>query len=441
MKQSITNLQEYFLEKHTLSYHFRLKQLKKFKKALIEHEEELILAIGKDLNKNPYEVQISELLLLYQEINTHIKQLKNWMAPQKVKSSLFNYPSKDYINSHPYGTILIISPWNYPILLSLLPLIGAISAGNSIVLKPSEFTPYTSQAILHLIESTFDPHYIHVILGDHKVANELTQFKWGKIFFTGSTQIGQKVYEAAAKNLTPVTLELGGKSPCILMKDTPLEASIQRIFLGKFMNAGQTCIAPDYVWIHESQAEQFIQLFNEYAILHSEGMTAIINEHHLDRLKKILPKNQTYKNRPQAFLVDDFESTLMQEEIFGPLLPVIIYKNKSEIILQQQKMNPPLAFYVFCKDPIYAKKWLENFHFGGAVINDVLLHLVNNQLPFGGVGTSGIGNYHGQFSFNCFSYQRPIVVKKGWKDLSLKKPPFIHKNRKWINLYSRFLKK
>lgn len=439
MNNSNIVLKKFFDRGRTLPYSFRIAQLKKLQKALTTYEPELLEAIHKDFKKSTYEAYITELILLHQELKYHIKHLKSWMRPQKVSSSLLNFPSSDYINAHPLGSVLIISPWNYPILLSLLPLIGAISAGNCVVLKPSEFTSDTSQVLKKMLKEIYPKEYIQVHTGDASVAIALTAMKWDKIFFTGSTSTGQKVYEAAAKNLTPVTLELGGKSPCVVFEDAPLQETIERIFFGKYINAGQTCIAPDYVWIHEKDADDFVAKFNTFSELNRFDITSIIHEQHEDRLRNLLPKGLEFTGYPQAFRVDDFSSPVMQEEIFGPLLPVKTYSKISEIKTQMGQLPSPLAFYVFTKNESKANEFLKYFHFGGAVINDVMIHMANDKLPFGGVGHSGIGQYHGAFSFDCFSYKRPVVIKKGWKDLSFKQLPFSSTKLKWIKRYRNMM--
>lgn len=441
MQQATEALKSFFDSGQTLPYQFRIKQLKKLKQTLIKEEKNLLEGIKKDLNKSAYETQMSELILIYQEINTHLKHLKSWMKPRRIKSSLLNFPSKDYIYTAPYGHVLIISPWNYPILLTFLPLIGAISAGNTVALKPSEFAVHTSKVIENIIKTTFHKNYIKVFQGDYTIASNLTKLKWDKIFFTGSTAVGKKVYAAAAQHLTPVTLELGGKSPCVIFPDAPLQKSVQRIFLGKYMNAGQTCIAPDFVWINEAQAKEFIQAFNHYATQNKKGMSSIINEQQLLRLKNLLPEDIDYQNQPFAFLIDDWDAKIMKEEIFGPFLPVLTYSEPSEILEYQKRMEHPLAFYVFTKDINLAKNFLKQVQCGGAVINDVLLHIVNHRLPFGGVGNSGIGHYHGKFSYDCFSYLKPIVIKTNWKDFFLKQPPFTDQKKRWLDQYLNWIKK
>lgn len=440
-ESSLKDLQDFFKTGQTLSYSFRINQLKKLKKSIEKNEAAIMKALDLDLGKNAYESYSSEILLIYQELNYHIKHLKSWIRKKRVASSLLNFPSRNYVVSHPRGAILILSPWNYPFLLSLSPLIGAISAGNSILLKPSEFSPHSSALIAKIIASTYPPNYIKVLLGDASIAAKLSNLAWDKIFFTGSTAIGRKVYAAAAKNLVPVTLELGGKSPCIILEDAPLEKSIERIFLGKYFNAGQTCIAPDHIWICKSKKESFIKKFNTYSAKESTKgkMGTIINEKHQARLQSYLNEKEDFPNFPKAYAIEELNKNAVEEEIFGPILPVQTYDTLDELYNKLQETPSPLSLYIFTKDKNNAENILKKLHFGGAVINDVLLHIVNNKLPFGGIGASGIGNYHGKYSFDSFSYERPIVYKLNWKNLSLKKLPFTSKKLKILKRINKWL--
>src|SRR5690625_1975490 len=286
VEKTFKELKEFFKTGNTLPLSFRINQLKKLKESIKKNEAEILEALNLDLGKSPYEAYSSEILLVYQELDYHLKHVKSWSRKKRVVSSLLNFPSKNYVISYPRGTTLILSPWNYPFLLSISPLIGAISAGNTILLKPSEFSPNSSEIIAKILKDIYDPTYINVVLGDATLAAKLTSLAWDKIFFTGSTATGRKVYEAAAKNLVPVTLELGGKSPCIILDDAPIKESIERIFLGKFFNAGQTCISPDHIWISSNKKDDFIKEFNAFSEEESKKgkMCTIINEKHEDRL-------------------------------------------------------------------------------------------------------------------------------------------------------------
>lgn len=440
MELNLSQLQSFFKTGKTLDISFRIEQLKQLQLALIDHEDTLLDALYKDLGKSSFEAKVSELVLLKKELNYHIKKVRKWAKKKRVAPSLLNFPTKDYVQAYPYGAVLILSPWNYPLLLSILPLIGAISAGNCAAIKCSEFTPHTSAAIKQMISQSFEKDYIVAIEGDAEIAAQLTQLKWNKIFFTGSTATGQKVYEAAAKHLVPVTLELGGKSPCIIMEDAPIEKSIPRIYFGKFLNAGQTCVAPDYIWVHESQKEEFIQKFNDFQSKNQYKEVHIINDRHEERLKALGKGAIAHLDYPQI-LEANVEDAVMQEEIFGPLLPIMTYQSLEEVKDYLQNGEAPLAVYVFTGNQSKAKAFLQHFHFGAAVINDVLLHIANNILPFGGVGHSGLGQYHGKYSFECFSYKRPIVYKIGWKDLALKELPFNEKKEKLLDRMIRLLYK
>lgn len=441
VEKTFKELKEFFKTGNTLPLSFRINQLKKLKESIKKNEAEILEALNLDLGKSPYEAYSSEILLVYQELDYHLKHVKSWSRKKRVVSSLLNFPSKNYVISYPRGTTLILSPWNYPFLLSISPLIGAISAGNTILLKPSEFSPNSSEIIAKILKDIYDPTYINVVLGDATLAAKLTSLAWDKIFFTGSTATGRKVYEAAAKNLVPVTLELGGKSPCIILDDAPIKESIERIFLGKFFNAGQTCISPDHIWISSNKKDDFIKEFNAFSEEESKKgkMCTIINEKHEDRLQSYLKNDEKLPKYPKAYAIEDLNEHVKEEEIFGPILPVHSYESIEKLINKLQINPSPLSFYIFTKDRKRADNILKNLHFGGAVINDVLLHIINNKLPFGGVGASGIGNYHGKYSFDCFSYKRPIVYKFGWKNLSLKKLPFNSKKLKLLRKINKWL--
>lgn len=441
VEETFKELKEFFKAGNTLPLSFRINQLKKLKESIKKNEAEILEALNLDLGKSPYEAYSSEILLVYQELDYHLKHVKSWSRKKRVASSLLNFPSKNYVISYPRGTTLILSPWNYPFLLSISPLIGAISAGNTILLKPSEFSPNSSEIIAKILKDIYDPTYINVLLGDATLAAKLSSLAWDKIFFTGSTATGRKVYEAAAKNLVPVTLELGGKSPCIILDDAPIKESIERIFLGKFFNAGQTCISPDHIWISSNKKDDFIKEFNAFSEEESKKgkMCTIINEKHEDRLQSYLQNDEKLPKYPKAYAIEDLNEHVKEEEIFGPILPVHSYESIEKLINKLQINPSPLSFYIFTKDRKRADNILKNLHFGGAVINDVLLQIINNKLPFGGVGASGIGNYHGKYSFDCFSYKRPIVYKFGWKNLSLKKLPFNSKKLKLLRKINKWL--
>lgn len=373
---------------------------------------------------------------------------------KRKTAALVNYPSRDYIIPEPYGTVLIISPWNYPFQLAMSPLIAAVAAGNTVVLKPSELTPNTSSIIQRIINSVFKPTHVIVIEGDAEVAQELLSQVWDYIFFTGSPQVGKLVYKAAASNLTPVTLELGGKNPCIVDQTAELKVAAKRIVWGKFVNAGQTCIAPDYLLVDNTIATSFIELL-KHEITEAYGsngtfsndMPAIISQKHFERLTSYLKQGSIIhggKTLPEQLRIEptlvfaDMEDAIMQGEIFGPILPIILYKKRDEIDSILGRYGKPLAWYHFTSDFKWNKELIGKFSFGGGVINDVMIHFGNKRLPFGGVGNSGIGAYHGKLSFDTFTHYKPIVRRATWIDIPLKYAPYVGKT-KWIPWIEKLL--
>src|SRR5690554_316592 len=387
--------------------------------------------------------------MVLSELNFHIKKLKKMMKPQKVKTPLFLFPAKSYIYKEPYGNVLIISPWNYPFLLSINPLIGTISAGNTVIIKPSEFSVHTSNLLEKIIKESFDEIYITVILGEAKETNLLLNEKFDYIFFTGSPKVGKIVMEKASKQLTPITLELGGKSPAVITKDANLKLSAKRLAFGKTINAGQTCIAPDYLLIEESLVDDFINEYknniNEFYNndpLNNINYPKIINNDHFERLIDLIKhENIIYggnynkdnnKLEPTLVLINNKEIKLMQEEIFGPILPIITFKEIEEVYNYINNKAKPLAAYIFSNNKKTQKSFIENISAGGIVINDTIMHFANNYLPFGGVGNSGIGKYHGIESFKTFSHNKSILNRKMWLDLKIRYQPINNKDIKVI---------
>ncbi len=427
--KKIKSIQETFFEnQETLNVKKRINYLKKLKNVLKEKSRNIFEALYKDLKKSNFEAFTSETLLVNKELNTIINNLKEWSKPKKISSSLINFPSKDYLIPEPYGNILMISPWNYPFQLSLTPLIGAVASGNTIVLKPSESAPNTSKIINEIISSVFPDEWVKVIEGDANTAQNLLKEKWDYIFYTGSTRVGKIVAKAAAENLTPTTLELGGKSPCIIDSSVPIKKTAKRIVWGKFINCGQTCIAPDYILVEKSIKKDLINnIIEEIEIAFSKKINnskdygRIIHKNHLNKLLKSL-KNQKIiyggiSDKKNLYLsptiVDEpnLNSELMLEEIFGPILPIISYENNNKIFQIIKSLEKPLAFYVFSKNKDFINLMLNKFSFGGGVINDTLIHFANINLPFGGIGSSGMGAYHGEHSFKLFSHLKPIVKR------------------------------
>ena len=419
------------------SIQYRINSLKKLKKNISLNENEIINALKSDLGKSETETFFSEIALIYIEINLALKNIKRWSKKRKVSSSLINFLSSDYIIPEPYGVTLNISPWNYPFQLSISPLIGAVAAGNTVILKPSEFSSKTSEIIKKIIENTFEKGHVDVILGGPEIGSKLLDFNWDYIFFTGSTNIGKIVAQKAAINLTPTTLELGGKNPCIVDETANLKVASKRIVFGKFLNCGQTCIAPDFILVHESVKKDFIEkiierikkIYNE-DVENSENYSRIINKKHYSRLIKLLEKDKIIyggKNNPNSNFIEptlidesNFNSPLMKEEIFGPILPIVSYTNKDELKKILDNYKDPLAFYIFSNDKKFSNELIKRYSFGGAAVNDTISQIVNHRLPFGGIRNSGLGSYHGKQSFKTFSFYKPYIVKSNIFDLNAK---------------------
>jgi aldehyde dehydrogenase (NAD+) len=427
----------------TQSYAFRKKQLQALKQVTEKYEQEIYQALYTDLKKSPEECWVSENGMLFSEINYAIQHLQDWMKPTKVKTNLLNFPSRSYIYPEPLGVVLIISPWNYPFQLLLKPAVGAIAAGNCMVLKSSEYAPATSAVIKKMIAETFDPKFIRFVEGDGAVVvpEMMNQFVFDHVLFTGSTTVGKAVYQLAAKNLVPVTLELGGKSPCIIEADANLTVAAKRIVVTKFSNVGQICIAPDYLLVHESVKDELVQqLKNTIQRFYTEDPLSvshygkIINEKQFDRIVQYLKDGNILQggktDRSQLFieptLMDQvtMNSRIMQEEIFGPLLPILTFKTREEAMKIIAANKNPLALYVFTSSASVEKQWLERVPFGGGCVNNTVWHLTNHHLPFGGRGFSGIGGYQGKHTFDTFSHHKSILKTPTWFDPAMKYPPF-----------------
>ena len=434
---------------------FRKEILIKLLNTVIIHENEIIQALHDDFKKPAFESVLTETSQVVLELKHVIKNMKKWAKPRRVFPSLLNFPSKDYIYKEPYGKVLIIAPWNYPFQLALYPLISAVAAGNQVVVKPSELTPKTSEIIVKIIHKVFDKNHVEVIEGGIEVSQKLLSERWDYIFFTGSVAVGKIVAKAAAKNLTPVTLELGGKNPCIIDETANLKLAAKRIVWGKFVNAGQTCIAPDYILIQKNMKKHFVNFLKEEITKaygenpeESPDFARIINAKNWQRLVALIePEKVVFggesnpkDNYISPTLVEEtsLDSPIMQEEIFGPILPILAYKKESELAAVISRFEKPLALYVFSENPGFQKRIIQNYSFGGGCVNDTIIHFANKRLPFGGVGHSGIGAYHGNLSFNTFSHQKSIVKKANWLDLPLRYAPYqdklatIRKILKWF---------
>ena len=446
-------MRTYFESGAALSYEFRKNQLLQLKQAVLQHEEEIYTALYADLKKSREEAYATELGLLLAEINSAIKNLSKWMRPKSVATDLVNLPSSSKIYRDPLGVVLIISPWNYPFQLLLIPLVGAIAGGNCVVLKPSEFAPATVSVIEKIISKIFSQEYVHVVQGDgaEVIPAMMQLFRFDHVFYTGSIPVGKIVYQLAAKDLVPVTLELGGKSPAVVENDADIAVSVRRIVVGKFLNAGQTCIAPDYVLVHESikskfleKLKQTINLFFGENKMESEGYGKIINEKRFDKLVSYLSDGnivfggQYDKSKlfvePTIIENAPLDAPLMKEEIFGPILPVLGFNSREEALSIIQHNPNPLAFYLFTADSKKEKEWIEAVHFGGGCINNTAWHFTNHHIPFGGIGNSGIGAYHGKSTFDTFTHSKPVMKTPLWFDPSIKYPPFKGKLKffKWF---------
>ena len=389
---------------------------------------------------------LSETELVITELSLTLKKLNAWAKPKHVFPSLLNFPSTDKIIYEPYGIVLIIAPWNYPYQLALLPVIGAIAAGNTVVLKPSELTPHTSKIVEIILESVFQKAYVGVVQGDAKVAQDLLAQRWDYIFFTGSVHVGKIVAKAAAEFLTPTTLELGGKNPCIIDETANINLSAKRIVWGKFLNAGQTCIASDYILIHHTVKNQFIEALQKeinsaYSSKpsESEDFARIINTQNFTRLVKMMKNEKTIIggdfNETELYIsptvIDEpsLDSDLMKGEIFGPILPILSYSNLDDLDKIITKYDKPLSLYVFSNKRSFSEKIINTYSFGGGAINDTVIHFANPKLPFGGVGSSGMGSYHGKHTFYTFSHKKSIVKKGNWLDLPLRYAPYKGKSK------------
>ena len=427
-----------------ISVEERVRFLKNLKSEIKLNEEDIYEALDLDLKKPRFETFATEIGFLLNEIELFIKKLRSWSKPKGIRSALINFPSKDYIIFEPYGKVLVISPWNYPFQLALLPAMSAFAAGNSVVLKPSEHTPNTSKLIKKIVEKVFPKELMSVIEGDSKTASKLLEKKWDYIFFTGSVKIGEIVAMAAAKNLTPYTLELGGKSPAIINKDVDLKLASKRIVWGKFLNSGQTCVAPDYLVVHKSikgaLIKELIKRIEKTLgkqLEKTEDFTAIVNEKNFNRLVGLINKNNLIyggkydkvKRYISPTIIDSpkMDEEIMKDEIFGPILPVLSFEKIEDIDNIITKNPNPLALYVFSKNKKFNEIIINRYPFGGGAINDTIVHLANSRLPFGGIGNSGIGSYHGKASFELFSHKKSVVNRSTWFDNNLRYAPYKNK--------------
>ena len=447
MKQLVSLQRNYFNSNATKPVAFRLTQLNKLKDILESNEDLLQEAVHQDIGKGTFETFLTEFYFVHDELKTAIKDLQEWARVKPIDTNLLNAPAKSYVIPEPLGVSLVIAPWNYPFQLSLGPVVAAIAAGCTIVLKPSELTANCSRLLAKMITENFDREYFAVVQGGIPETTELLAQKFDVIFFTGSVPVGRVVYEAAAKHLTPVVLELGGKSPAIVAADSNLDIAVRRLIWAKFVNAGQTCIAPDYVCVHRSVEQQFLETVAgeikkaDYK-LENGNYVNIINERNASRVAGLIDANKVYlggtcdiKKRfiaPTVMTNVSWDDKVMQEEIFGPVLPVMAYEDLDEVIRQIKERPKPLALYLFTQDERIKEKVLQEVSFGGGCVNEAVMHIANGDLPFGGVGDSGTGNYHGEAGFRAFSHFKSILDKEVTPDPDVKYSPHTEEKLKLL---------
>lgn len=440
IKELITKQREYFNSNATKPAEFRIAQLKQLKRVIKAHETSLLDAIDQDFSKSEFEAYISELSLVYSQINTFIRNIKDWSRKQPVPTGLANIGGRSYIQPEPLGVTLVIGAWNYPIQLTLLPALTSLAAGNTVIMKPSELPGRTSNALAKMINAHFPPEYFHVVEGGVPETTELLNHRFDKVFFTGSTEVGRIVYQAAAKHLTPVTLELGGKSPTFVMADCNMKMAVKRIAWAKFFNAGQTCVAPDYILVHRSVATQFIEAMTaELQKYHPEhdmrdNYVQIINDRNFDRLSKLIDQDKVCYGgvtqadaryiSPTLMHGVTFGDEIMKDEIFGPILPIIAFDDLDEAIREVKARPTPLSCYVYTTSQKTSRKIIHEISFGSGAVNESIMQLSNLNLPFGGVGVSGFGSYHGKAGFDHFTHFKSIMTKTNWFEPNIKYPPY-----------------
>lgn len=456
MKNILSWQKDFFRQGYTLDYDFRIENLNKLKKVILEYEKDIKQALFLDLGKSEFETYMTEIGFILSSIDYAKKNLKKWMEPIKAQTPIYLFHAKSEIQLNPYGSVLIIGPYNYPFQLVMEPLIGAISAGNCAILSVSDLVPNTAKIIRHIINKTFTTEYIYCFIGGEWNNKLLLECKFDYIFFTGSSNVGKYVMRKAAENLTPVTLELGGKSPVIVDTTAKLDVAAKRIAWGKFLNVGQTCVAPDYIFVDKNIGEIFVEKLKQVIIkfygkdiINNLDYGRIVNKYHLNRLKNILIKDKNYivhggnldedklYLEPTLIYADTWEIASMNEEIFGPILPILIYERIEDVISFLQNKEKPLALYIFSEQKNFVKYIINSTVSGGVAINDTINHIANPNLPFGGIGKSGMGMYHGKYSFMTFSWQRSILRRSTKINLSLMFPPF----NKWKSILVKYFLK
>ena len=452
IRQIVENQRTYFYTGATLPLSHRIEALKKIQSYILTHDAEIGKAIRKDLGKSDFESYMCETGLVLSEITYMLKRIRSFAKEKNVLTPLAQFHSRSFKKPSPYGVALIMSPWNYPFLLTIDPLIDALAAGNTVVLKPSAYSPYTSAVIQSMIEECFDTRYVAVITGGRAENTCLLNEHFDYIFFTGSQTVGKEVMRHAAAHLTPVTLELGGKSPCIVEESANIKLAARRIVFGKYLNCGQTCVAPDYIYCDRKIKDQLLaeikrQIKRQFRSepLTNKNYGKIINEKHFDRITKLIDSSKvvfggkcdhtTLKIEPTVMDHVTFDDAVMQEEIFGPILPILTYDSLDQAIHKINSMPHPLALYVFTSDKTAARKVTARCGFGGGCINDTIIHLATSEMGFGGFGESGMGSYHGKDGFRTFSHYKSIVDKKTWLDLPMRYQPYRKINEKLIHLF------
>lgn len=452
IKKLVIMQRQYYNTGKTRDISFRLEKLKRLKSVVLENEEKILFALKKDLNKSNFEGFMTEIGMFYSELDFAIKNIRKWSKTKRVNSSMVNFPSISKIIPQPYGITLIMSPWNYPFQLALIPLVWSVAAGNCVILKTSEYSVSTSSIVKEIIENTFSREYVAVVQGNQEESEKLLLERFDYIFFTGSTNVGKIVMKSASEYLTPTTLELGGKSPCIILKDADIELTAKRLTWGKLINAGQTCVAPDYVLVHEDRKDELIEKIKYYIIKYfgdnpcnNEQFPKIINERHFNRILSLIDtdkvvyggicNNKTLKIEPTIVDNVNWDDNIMKEEIFGPIFPILTYKNLDEVIQEIIQRPNPLALYIFTKNKKLENKILEMIPAGGCCINDTITHIATNYLPFGGVGESGMGSYHGKAGFDTFTHYKS-VLKKLNLDIPIRYAPY---NDKLIKILKKIM--
>lgn len=452
IKKIVDTQRNFFHTNATIDVKYRINALKKLKSVILKYETEINEALKKDLGKSAFEGYMCETGLVLSEISYMLKHIKSFAKEKNVHSPLAQFHSRSFVKPSPYGVVLIMSPWNYPFLLTMDPLVDAISAGNTVVLKPSAYSPHTSEILCKIISECFSPKYVSIVTGGRAENTCLLNENFDYIFFTGSQTVGKEVMRCAAETLTPVTLELGGKSPCIVEKSANIKLAAKRIVFGKYLNCGQTCVAPDYIYCDKSVKDDLInEIKKQIALqftnnpLDNENYGKIISEKHFNRLIGLIEKNKIVhggkidsKNlRIEPTVMDNitFKDKVMQEEIFGPILPIITFDSIENAITKINSMASPLALYIFSNNKHIIKKVTSSCSFGGGCINDTIIHLATSEMSFGGVGESGMGGYHGKEGFKTFSHYKSIVDKKIWLDLPMRYQPYKMFNNKLIHFF------